>query len=98
MGGWGIQWMVAIYTDPDIGLKPTTVILPKIRDGIAGWVREIVFVDWDGDAAEAPITIVSAPGEPINGRSETSINSEHGVARLLICAGDEDVPDRWFLG
>ena len=42
--------------------------------------------------------VVAAEGEQINGRSEISINSAFGVARLLVCAGNDAFPDRWFLG
>jgi hypothetical protein len=98
IGGWGIL-TVMIYTDPAIGLKPTTVLLPHIRDGIAGWVREVVFIDYDGGAAVAPVTIVAPPGESINGELETRIELAFGVARLLpVCTRSDDFPDRWFLG
>ena len=96
----GTQWRVAVLrndlSDPPI---PLTLQLPAASAAAAAACKEILIFDYDGIAAQAPISVVPVEGGTIAGQPRAYISTAFGSLRLVpfVFAALEKMQDRWCI-
>jgi hypothetical protein len=93
-------WRIAVckhdLNDPAV---PVTLQLPSASAVASAGCKEILIFDYEGMAAEAPITLVPVEGETFAGQSRAHITTAFGSLRVvpIVFAAFQKMQDTWAI-